>query len=279
MSGRQQECLFPIIDDQNGENLRTFPGGSADGCLTKGTRYLTFVGMKVYTDTQDPRTKIWNAPETATFSEIVAVLLSHGNRHRNVKLLSHDVVKLAGDETGLFELDAATLSNIPGIGPSRAAVILAATELGRRRDNKALKKRQSYVPERVALALENLLRGKPVEFFYVFTYNRRMQLINSHPLNKGTADSVSVNYRHLLRILLNDHCTSFLLAHNHPESTARASRTDQLTVAQLDELLNPLGIELLDQFIVGEDGVFGCKRNSFILTRKRRGARGRAWNL
>lgn len=223
--------------------------------------------MKVYEESLDPRAKIWQAPETATFAEILAVLLSHGTRQRNVKLLSQDIANLARDEASLFELDAAALTSIPGIGRSRAAVILAATELGRRRYNRTLDKREIFAPDQVARVLEHLLLGKPNEFFYLFTYNRRFRLLNSCALKQGTPDGVHMHYRELLKILLNDRCTFCLLAHNHPEASAVASKTDLETVVMLDQLLEPLGISLLDQYIVGVDGVYSCKTSRFILSR------------
>ncbi len=223
--------------------------------------------MSVYAETPDPRSKMWTNPELASFDEILAVLLSHGTRRRNVRLLSQDIARIARTEAGLFDLDPASLTQIPGIGRSRAAVLIAATELGRRRFNQARHKNRVYIAEEVAGTLEEMLLGKPNEFFYLFTYNARFRLQNSHLLTQGNPDGVRIFFRDILKVLLNDRCSHFLLAHNHPEVSARASRADRDLVASLDELLIAVGIQMLDHFIVGIDGVFSCKRNDFIIRR------------
>ncbi len=219
--------------------------------------------MKFSTET-DPRARIWKQPEEARFDELLAVLLSSGLQGRNVLQISQELADLAGSERGLLHLNPETIASIKGIGRARAAVIVAAIELARRQNSCHLPKARRISERELADRLKMRLYGLDREYFYLFSFNRRLGLIREHLIARGGMASVEVSFRELLKILLNDRAFSTLIAHNHPDQSARPGREDLRNIKQLTQLFSTVGIRLIDQYIVGTDGVFSCRKRHFI---------------
>ena len=69
-------------------------------------------------------------------AELVAILLGTGGRGRSALDLAHQLLQQYNGIFSLARNSAVRISNMPGIGPAKAARILAACELGRRREGK-----------------------------------------------------------------------------------------------------------------------------------------------
>lgn len=64
--------------------------------------------------------------------DLLAVFLGTGTAGRPVRALAADILAACGGLRGLLDRDAAELAALPGLGPARAARLVAALELGRR---------------------------------------------------------------------------------------------------------------------------------------------------
>ncbi len=64
--------------------------------------------------------------------ELVALVLGSGSQHQDVLTLATGLLAEGGGVHGLARLSAPDLVRVSGIGPARAAQVLAALELGRR---------------------------------------------------------------------------------------------------------------------------------------------------
>ena len=220
--------------------------------------------MRCFHEQEDPRYRVRYFPEQAAFEDLLAVILSHGNPVRNVRELSQDLAQLAGSEAGLFELEAGAIAGIKGMGQAKVACILAAVELARRKTRRDVRAGESLEPEVLARWLAGRLQGFGNEYLYLFNYNRKFRLIQRHQLSRGNPDMVQTYMRDTVKIILNDRASYTIIAHNHPEETARPSLEDLRNMEDLEELLRPLGVTLLDQYITGTDGVYSCRRENFL---------------
>ena len=80
-----------------------------------------------------PREKLLRAGAHALGdTELIALLLGSGTRSRGALGVAQDVIAAATDLHGLAGIGADALCRVRGVGPSRAARVLAAVELGRR---------------------------------------------------------------------------------------------------------------------------------------------------
>lgn len=114
--------------------------------------------------------------------------------------------------------------------------------------------------EKAKLLLAGLFEARPVEGLYAISLNSSGDFLGMVKLAEGTVDRAAVYPRELLSfLLLETNATAVLLAHSHPGGKAEPSAEDLALTTRLKDLLQPLGVRLLDHFIYacgrpGRDG-------------------------
>jgi len=80
-----------------------------------------------------PREKLLAHGATALGdNELVALVLGSGRRHSDALAVANELLAARDGVHGLSRSSAGDLARAPGIGPAKAAQLLAAVELGRR---------------------------------------------------------------------------------------------------------------------------------------------------
>lgn len=120
--------------------------------------------------------------------ELIMLILGRGTRKNPIELLSQEVIDMlnASNDENLIQ----NLVSIEGIGTSRALVIAAALELGRRRNSyqkKAVNKPSDIVPYVQHYSL------KPTEHFVTATVNGAHELIKIRLISVGTTNRTLVH--------------------------------------------------------------------------------------
>ncbi len=209
--------------------------------------------------------RLWDRPEDISFEELLHNLLfSHNSTSEKYLCTSQNLARLARTEKGLLYLDPQTIAAIPGIGQARTSSLIAAIELARRQHTSEWHGPKQVDLHHLAHHLQVKLEGLDKEYFYLFSFNHSFGLIQEHVLARGGAQSVNLYFRDIIKVLLNDRASQTLIAHNHPDQSACPSPEDLQSMEKLASLLNSLGIPLIDQYIVGTDGVYSCKQSDFI---------------
>ena len=221
---------------------------------------LVIMGLKL----SSKNSKLWERPEDASFEELIYNLLFPHSASEKCLYSAQSLVQLARTEKGLLYIDPQTIASIPGVGRSRASALIAAIELARRQHTSEWRNDYPFNLEKIARHLQVKLEGLGQEYFYVFSFNQSFGLIQEHALARGGAQSVNIYFRDIVKILLNDRASKALIGHNHPDASAQPSPEDIESMKELGELLNRLGIALMDQYIVGIDGVYSCTKKNFF---------------
>src|SRR4051812_5575952 len=71
-------------------------------------------------------------PQALGDAELVALLIHTGSGKRSALDLAKQCLALADQAGGWDKVNAGDLNDLPGIGPAKSAVVLAAVEFGRR---------------------------------------------------------------------------------------------------------------------------------------------------
>lgn len=208
--------------------------------------------------------KLWERPEDLDFEELLFALLFCSFGNKKATEITKNLAKLARTEKGLMYLDPETIISINGIGEGRTSVIMAAIELARRQYQLEWPKGEQIKLSNLARHLKCRLEGLGREYFYLFSFNRSFGLIQEHLLARGGADAVNVYFRDIIKVLVNDRASQALIAHNHPDESAKASLADLQSMQKLKKVIGELGIILIDQYIVGLDGIYSCKEVGFL---------------
>lgn len=186
--------------------------------------------------------------------ELVAVLLGTGTRRHDALALASEVLALAGGPHGLAQVAAARLMREAGVGPSRAARLLAAVELGRRVLAARPTRPRLSTPAAVAAYLAPRHGDHREERFGVALLDTKHRLIRVVPISHGTLDASLVHPREVFRAAAEHSAAAIVLFHNHPSGDPTPSVDDVQLTRRLVEAGELMGIAVVDHVVLGAAG-------------------------
>ena len=206
-----------------------------------------------------PREKLlYRGIGSLTDAELIAILIGSGNNKESAVELSRrimDYVKNNLNELGKLNIE--NLKSFKGIGDAKAISILAAMELGRRRNHSsALELNKITGSNDVAGYLRPLIGDLAHEEFWALFLNRQNKVIDSRKLSQGGITGTVIDVRLVLQMALEKHATSLIFAHNHPSGNLEASDADRKITKQLKDAGIIMDIPLLDHLIITQTGYF-----------------------
>ncbi|MDB5251382.1 MAG: hypothetical protein JWP27_551 [Flaviaesturariibacter sp.] len=206
-----------------------------------------------------PREKLrQKGPESLSDSELIAILIGSGTARKSALELAKEVLKLGKNHLpDLGKITVRELTKINGIGAARAISIVAAMEIGRRRQ--ALSSREKTVVGSsldVSEYLQTLLKDYRHEVFAVLFLNRANKINHFQIISEGGMTGTVADPRIILRKALEEDAVSIILCHNHPSGSLRPSRADEELTTKIREAAAYFDIKLLDHLIVSEDGYY-----------------------
>lgn len=194
--------------------------------------------------------------EERTTAEILAAVLGTGGGGRNVLALAHELLARFGDLRELARAHSEALLKVPGIGPARAARLVAACELGRRVvQSRGPRRVQVRSPGDVASLVMESMRGLDREQFRVILLDSKNRVLGIVTVAVGTLNASLVHPREVLKPGIEKSAASLVLVHNHPTGIASASDEDVRLTRRIVQAGRIVGIEILDHVIIG-DGTY-----------------------
>jgi DNA repair protein RadC len=191
-------------------------------------------------------------PAALSDAELLAVLLRTGRRGRGAVVEANSLLIRSGGLSRLVRWGAAELLAVDGIGPAKAATVLASLELGHRVARSRLKETEILSdPGVVGEYLIRRLQVERSEIFGFLTIDGRHRLIRSREHSRGTRTQAPVDPAALFRQALNDGAAGVLLYHNHPSGQLEPSRDDLELTRRLVRAGQVVGIAVHDHVIVG----------------------------
>ncbi len=195
--------------------------------------------------------------------ELVAILLGSGTHGRSVLGLARTILEGQGRDT-LASVTPEELLRLPGIGPAKAARLVAAIELGRR----------LFMPERGGVVVKSpndvyeLTRGEAAgarkEKFLALYLDTAHRVIHWEKVSLGTLDTSLVHPREVFHPAVERTAAAVVVVHNHPSGETNPSQEDVELTRRLLEAGRIMGIELLDHVIVSDEGFFSFKEGGLL---------------
>jgi DNA repair protein RadC len=217
--------------------------------------------MKDVPEHDRPREKIAKKGVVAlSDTELIEAILGRGVINRDVRMIAKDLVTMFGDHTR--EIRYEDVLAIGGIGPTKAAQIMACLELGRRRYEPAgtvkIQKPEDVLP------LVNTYRDKPQEYFICISLTGAGEVISTRVVTIGILNHSLVHPREVFAGAITDRAASVICVHNHPSGSLEASTQDIAITRQLKEAGTLLGIQLLDHIIITKTGFSSMKEKGLV---------------
>ena len=215
--------------------------------------------IKEWAKDDRPREKLLSkGPDTLSDSELLAILIAHGTREKSALDLAKDILQLGKNNLPeLSKLTVKELMKIKGIGEAKAITIVAAMELGRRRQALASREKAIITSSAdVATYLQTLLKDHRREVFAVLFLNRANKINHFEIISEGGMTGTVADPRIILKKALEEDAVSLILCHNHPSGSLKPSRADEELTRKIKEAARYFDISILDHLIVSEDGYF-----------------------
>lgn len=194
-------------------------------------------------------------PEALSDAELLALVLRTGGRAASAVAVASRTLAVHGGLRALAAAAPGQLSAERGIGPAKAASLLAVFELARRIAARRLRPGQALrSPAEVAAAFHPRLRDAPHERFVAVLLDGRHRVLRDVVVSQGTLTASLVHPREVFRPALREAAAALILIHNHPSGDPSPSREDAEVTRRLARAGRLLGIEVLDHVVVAEQG-------------------------
>ena len=191
-------------------------------------------------------------------AELTGILLGSGNADDNAVELAQKILDSVGKNlTQLGKSSVDDLKKFKGIGEAKAITIVAALELGRRRQfsdgaqrTQIKGARDAYeymLPELIDLSHEE---------FWIILLNRANHIINKLCISSGGVSGTVVDAKTVFKAAIDKLASSIILVHNHPSGNLQPSPQDEALTKKLKKAGEVLDVNVIDHIIVANSGFY-----------------------
>jgi DNA repair protein RadC len=200
-----------------------------------------------------PREKMANlGAEALSNAELLAILIGSGSTKESaVELMKRVLTDCSNNLNTLGKKTINELCQYNGIGEAKAISILAACELGKRRQiEKAEERPDLGTATRIYKYMHPVMQDLDVEEFWVLLMNQHYRLIKKVRISHGGITETAVDIRIIIREAVLANTTILAVCHNHPSGNLTPSRTDEELTRNIKRACELMHIHFLDHIIV-----------------------------
>ena len=202
-----------------------------------------------------PSNKLQNLGTAAlSDSELLAILVGSGTpQHNAVEIGQQIMSRFDHSLSKLAKADFREIKDIEGVGTYTACKILAAIELGKRRQLATALMAPDLC---TATAIYNYMNPKmqdlQVEEGHVILLNQNYKLIKSVRISQGGITETSVDIRIIMKEAVVNNATIIVFCHNHPSGSICPSRVDDELTKSIKRACDLMRIHFCDHVIIGD---------------------------
>ena len=214
-----------------------------------------------------PREKLERlGPQALSDAELLAILIGSGStREDAVTLMKRILGHCKNNLNTLGKMTIAELCQFNGVGPAKAITILAACELGKRRQmEKAEERPELNSATRLYNPMHPVMQDLDVEEFWVLMMNQGFRLIKKIRIAHGGISEVSVDVRIIIREAVLCNATIIAVCHNHPSGTIRPSKPDNDLTQTIKRACDIMRLKLMDHVIITDGAYFSYHEQGLI---------------
>ena len=206
-----------------------------------------------WSESDQPREKLRDkGPQALSDAELLAILIGSGSREESaVDLMKHILSDCHNNLNTLGKMNIHELCEYNGIGEAKAITILAACELGKRRQMETPEERPDLgTATRIYNHMHPLMQDLDVEEFWVLLLNQHYRLIKKIRISHGGITETAVDIRIIIREAVLANTTILAVCHNHPSGSLSPSRQDDELTRSIKRACELMRIHFLDHVII-----------------------------
>lgn len=219
----------------------------------------THFSIKQWAEEDRPREKlILKGRAALSDAELIAILIGSGSRSQSAVELSKQILSTHdNDLQTLGRLNIQDFQKFKGIGEAKAIAIIAALELGRRRQLTDVKEKPKVVSSNDAYqCIYSSMQDLNHEEFKILLLNRNNRVVKIETVSTGGIAGTVVDPKIIFKRALDAHASSIILSHNHPSGNLKPSKSDLDITKKLVRAGESLEIKVLDHIIISDKGYY-----------------------
>ena len=195
--------------------------------------------------------------EALSNAELLAILIGSGSTKESaVDLMKHVLNDCNNNLNTLGKLSIHDLCTYNGIGEAKAITILAACELGKRRQQESPEERPKLdTATRIYNEMHPQMQDLDVEEFWALLLNQNYRLIKKVRISQGGIAETSVDIRIIFREAVLANATIIAVCHNHPSGSLTPSHADNELTRSIQRACELMHIRFMDHVII-TDGLY-----------------------
>lgn len=206
-----------------------------------------------WSEDDQPREKLRDkGPQSLSNAELLAILIGSGTPGTSAVELMQDILNDCNNNLNtLGKMTIRDLCTYKGIGEAKAISILAACELGKRRQMESPEERPDLgTATRIYNHMHPVMQDLDVEEFWVLLLNQHYRLIKKVRISHGGITETAVDIRIVMKEAVLANCTILAICHNHPSGNLSPSRYDNELTKDIKRACELMRIHFLDHVII-----------------------------
>jgi DNA repair protein RadC len=211
------------------------------------------MAMRQWPTAERPRERLyWNGPEALADVELLAIQLGSGTRGKSAIDVAREMLAAYGSLAEVAGREVVELAQLSGVGPAKAARLVAAFELTRRLRARTPGERVVLSgPAEAYAAFGPLMEDLKREVFRIALLDAQNGLLRDRVISQGTLSASLVHPREVFKPAILESAASVILLHNHPSGDPTPSREDIRLTRQLVECAQLLDLRIHDHLVIG----------------------------
>jgi DNA repair protein RadC len=152
------------------------------------------------------------------------------------------------------------LTGYKGLGPAKAITILAACEMGKRRQREKVEERLDLGS---ATAIYNYMhpcmQDLDMEEAWILMMNQNYKLIKCERISHGGISETAVDVRVIIKSAILNNATILALCHNHPSNNTMASDDDDRLTQRMKKACDIMRIYFADHVIITDGNYYSYR--------------------
>ena len=187
-------------------------------------------------------------------AELLAILIGSGSPEESAVDLMKRVLNDCNNNLnslGKMSIGQLTSGNYKGLGPAKAVTILAACELGKRRQaEKAEERKRLDSAAAIYEFMHPKMQDLSEEEAWILLMNQNCKLIKDMQLSHGGITETAVDIRVVIKNALLCNATIVVLCHNHPSNNPMPSGDDDRLTQRMKKACEIMRLHFLDHLII-----------------------------
>ena len=219
-----------------------------------------FLSIKSWAEEDRPREKLLLKGKSAlSDAELIAILLRTGVTGASALDIAKKILhKVNEDLNELGKLSVSDLKKMEkGLGNTKSITIVAALELGRRRQSSEVREKPIIRTSRDSFDfIYPELADLRHEEFYVLYLNKSNRVVAFKNISSGGVSGTVADIKIILRHAIDTLASGVIAVHNHPSGNLQPSEADKKLTKNLKDSARLLDVQLIDHLIIGDKNYF-----------------------